>query len=474
MPLSRNRKTKIVATLGPASSAPEMVRTLLDTGVDIVRLNFSHGTHEDHATALKRVRAAEQEINRPIGIFADMQGPKLRLGVFENGSIDLKKGMNIRFDLDPAPGNEKRVNLPHPEVIEALEEGADLLFDDGRAHLRITKKGKDFVEAGVIAGKKLMDRKGLNLPNTLLRSSVLTEKDKKDIAAALDMGVEWIALSFVQRPEDVKEARALIGDRARVIVKLEKPSAIKHLEELVEMSDAVMLARGDLGVEIPAEHVPSMQKHVVRACREKGKPVIIATQMLESMVSAPRPTRAEASDVATAIYDGADAVMLSAETATGEYPVEAVSIMSRIAADVEQDELYRKIMDAEHPITKKETSSDAITTAASNVAATLSAAAIVNYTTSGSTALRTARQRPPMPILCLTENLAAARRLQLSYGVYAVHTEDVDNFDDMVSKAVRIAQEHAVADAGERLVITAGVPFGTIGSTNVLRVAKVG
>lgn len=470
--LKRNRKTKIVATLGPASSTPDMVRKLFETGVDIFRLNFSHGVHADHEKRIKIIRELEKELGRPIGVFADLQGPKLRLGTFANGSVDIDKGMKITLDSNPAPGDAKRVYLPHPEILEALQVGSDVLLDDGKAHLRVVKKGKDFVETEVIAGKKLMDRKGVNLPNVLLKVSSLTEKDRKDLEASLAMGVDWIALSFVQRPEDVKEAREIIGTRAKIIVKIEKPSAVESLQAIVELADAVMLARGDLGVEIPSEKVPSVQKHVVRVCRMLGKPVIIATQMLESMISSPRPTRAEASDVATAIYDGTDAVMLSAETASGEYPLEAVSIMDKIAESVEVDNLYRKIMDAEHPDPEK-TPSDAITSAASWVASTVAATAIVNYTSSGSTTLRTARERPSVRILCLTENLQVARRLQLSYGVYTVHTKDIDSFGEMVKKASRVALEHAIAKQGDKLVITAGVPFGTPGSTNILRVSVV-
>lgn len=472
MSFKRNRKTKIVATLGPASSTPEMVRALFEAGADIFRMNFSHGTHEDHKKRLDIIRALEQDVQHPIGVFADLQGPKLRLGTFKDGAIDIEKGMRITLDSDPTPGTQQRVYLPHPEILDVLVEGADVLLDDGKVHLHVVKKGKDFVETEVIAGKRLSDRKGVNLPNVLLKVSVLTEKDRRDLDAAIQMGVEWIALSFVQTPQDVAEARKLIDGRAKVMVKLEKPSAIEHLEAIIDLSDAVMLARGDLGVEIPAEKVPSVQKRVVRYCRQAGKPVIIATQMLESMISSPRPTRAEASDVATAIYDGADAVMLSAETASGDYPLEAVSIMNRIAADVEVDELYRKIMDAEHP-DPDSTPSDAITAAASNVAATIGAAAIVNYTTSGSTALRTARERPTVPIICLTPHLAVARRMQLSYGVYAMQTEDVDNFGDMVKKAVELAQQQNIAAKGQRVVITAGVPFGTPGATNILRIAWV-
>lgn len=472
MQIKRNRKTKIVATLGPSSSTPEMIGALFESGVDVFRLNFSHGTHEDHKKRVDIIRAIEREKDRPIGVFADMQGPKLRLGAFKEGAIELHKGMRLTLDSNPAPGNAQRVHLPHPEIIEALREGADVLLDDGKVHLHVVKKGADFVETEVIAGKKLSDRKGVNLPNVLLKVSALTEKDRRDLEASIAMGVDWIALSFVQRPDDVAEARKIIGDRAKIIVKLEKPSAIEHLDAIIDLTDAVMLARGDLGVEIPAEQVPAVQKRVVRASREKGKPVIIATQMLESMITSPRPTRAEASDVATAIYDGADAVMLSAETASGEYPLEAVSIMDKIAIDVEKDPLYRKIMDAEHP-DPDNTSPDAITSAASWVASTVSAAAIVNYTTSGSTTLRTARERPSVPVLCLTESLGVARRLQLSYGVNPVHTRDVDNFADMVDKACALALQQGIAQKGQRLVITAGVPFGTPGSTNILRVAWV-
>ena len=472
MSLKRSRKTKIVATLGPASSSPEMVKELFKTGVDVFRLNFSHGNHADHKARLDIVRGLEKEFDKPVGVFADMQGPKLRLGVFENGSVDIEKGDKITLDSKDEPGNKDRVYLPHPEIIEALQVGANILLDDGKVHLRVINKGSDFVETEVIAGKKLMDRKGVNLPDVLLKGSVLTKKDREDLSAALDMGVDWIALSFVQRVEDVIEARELIGDRAQIIVKIEKPSAVKDFAEIVKLTDAVMLARGDLGVEIPAEKVPSVQKQIVRICRQEGKPIIIATQMLESMIDCPRPTRAEASDVATAIYDGADAVMLSAETASGDYPIEAVSIMDKIATEVESNDLYRKIIDAEHP-DPNNTSPDAITSAAPNVAKNVSAVAIVNYTSSGSTARRTSRERPHVPIFCLTDGLSVARQLQLSYGVYSVHTADVEGFREMVSKACDQAKAHGFVKNGENLVITAGVPFGTPGSTNILHIANV-
>lgn len=474
MTFRRSRQTKIIATLGPASSTKEMVRALYDAGADIFRLNFSHGVHEDHQKRLNLIREIEKETGRPIGVFADLQGPKLRLGVFKDSAIDVEKGHRIRLDLDPTPGDLTRVNLPHPEIIDVLQVGHDVLLDDGKVHLHVVEKGADFVVTEVIAGKRLSDRKGVNLPNSLLKVSVLTPKDLRDLEAAIGMGVDWIALSFVQTAQDVADARKIIGDRCKIIAKLERPSAIHadHLQGIIDLTDAVMLARGDLGVEIPAEKVPAVQKRVVRACRTSGKPVIIATQMLESMISSPRPTRAEASDVATAIYDGTDAIMLSAETASGDYPLEAVSIMNKIAADVENDELYRKIMDAEHPDPDKNPS-DAITNAASMVSDTVGAAAIVNFTMSGSTALRTARERPRVPVICLTEHTQVARRMQLSYGVYSVHTGDIDNFGDMVKIAVETARDHKIASVGQRIVITAGVPFGTPGATNILRVAWV-
>jgi pyruvate kinase len=403
---------------------------------------------------------------------ADLQGPKLRIGTFRDGPIELTEGQAFRLDLDDTPGDATRVQLPHPEVLQAIEAGQILLLDDGKVRLRVEHCGPDHAETRVEAGTRLSDRKGLNVPQTVLPLSPLTPKDRDDLAFALDIGVDWIALSFVQRPEDVAEAKRLIAGRAHLVVKMEKPSAIHHLDQLIDQTDAMMVARGDLGVEMPPEDVPSLQKRIVRNCREAGKPVIVATQMLESMISAPAPTRAEASDVATAVYDGADAVMLSAETAAGEYPKEAVAIMDRIARRVENDPLYRTLMDAEHA-DPENTAADAITAAARQVAHTIGAAGIVTYTTSGSTTLRAARERPEVPILCLTSSPATARRLSLCWGVHAVHTSDVQDFPEMVKKACAIAYRDGLAKEGQRLVITAGVPFGTPGNTNVLRIAWV-
>lgn len=473
MTLKRNRHTKILITLGPASDNKESLTSLITKGADNVRMNFSHGSHNDHQKRINIIREIEQEIGKPIGIIADLQGPKLRIGSFKNDKIYLKKGQKIKFDLIDEPGDETRVTLPHPEIIDAVNVGDTLLMDDGKVRVIIAEKEKDCLIVTVEAGQKLSNNKGVNVPGVKLPIPTLTKKDINDLEAALNMGVEWIAHSFVQSADDVKVCKDLIKGRAKHIVKLEKPSALDELDDILALTDAIMIARGDLGVEIPPENVPGAQKHIIRTCRSLGKPVIVATQMLESMTESPQPTRAEASDVATAIYDGTDCIMLSAETAVGSYPTEAVIMMDRIAKSVEGDQLYRKVMDADHPDTETMNTSDSITAAAYHVAQDVNAAAIVNYTTSGSTALRTARHRPTVPILCLTESEVTARRLALSYGVHPIVTIDVDNFDDMVKRASRIARTKGFADKNDSLAITAGVPFGTVGSTNVLRIAKV-
>jgi pyruvate kinase len=471
--MRRQRSAKIVATLGPASSAPETIAALFHAGVDVFRLNFSHGDRSDHQARVATIRALEKETGRPIGILADMQGPKLRLGTFGNGKVRLKPGAHFRLDLDKTPGDQERAPLPHPEIFAALEAGTELLLNDGNVRLKVEACGEHFAETLVIDGGELSDRKGVNVPNAVLPLAALTEKDRGDLAFALDAGADWIALSFVQRPDDVAEARKLVANRAGVMVKLEKPAAVRRLAEIIELSDALMVARGDLGVEMPPEDVPPIQKQIVHACRAAGKPVIVATQMLESMVHAPVPTRAEASDVATAIYEGADAVMLSAETAAGEFPVEAVTMMDRIIRRVQSDPLYNAGLHAGSVLEPEHTSSDAISAAARQVAHTIGAAAICSYTTSGATALRAARERPNAPILALTSSLQTARKLALVWGLHCVHTSDVTNFADMVLKAAKTAHSEGFAERGQRIVITAGVPFGTPGSTNVLRIAWV-
>src|SRR5947209_4749281 len=468
----RLRSAKIVATLGPSSSAPDRIRALFEAGVDVFRLNFSHGTHEDHQARFAAIRRVESATGRPIGILADLQGPKLRLGTFAEGRIELAAGARFHLDLDRQAGDESRAPLPHPEIFEALRPGTELLLDDGRVRLEVETCGSSFADTRCVVGGTLSDRKGVNVPNAVLPLSAITDKDRADLSFALEHGADWIAFSFVQRPADVAEGRKLIGGRAGVMVKLEKPSAIQHLAEIIELADGLMVARGDLGVEMPPEDVPSVQKQVIHACRLAGKPVIVATQMLESMITAPTPTRAEASDVATAVYEGADAVMLSAETAVGQYPIEAVTMMDRIACRVQKDPLYHSIMESTR-IEHEHTAPDAISAAACQVAGLVGAAAIVSYTTSGATALRAARERPDAPILVLTSNLGTARRLAVLWGAHCVHTRDVKNFGDMVQQAVRIARREKIAEPGQRVVITAGVPFGTPGATNILRIAWV-
>lgn len=470
--IHRKRSTKIVATLGPASSTQAMIRALFEAGADMFRLNFSHGAHADHRERLRLIREVEQDVGRPIAVLGDLQGPKLRVGVFGNGPIKLKAGQPFCLDLNPAPGDTSRVQLPHPEIFAAVTPDSDLLLDDGKLRLRITKCGVDFAETVVISGHTLSDRKGVNVPDVVLPLSPLTVKDRADLEVALDMGVDWIALSFVQRPEDIQEARKLIGTRAAIMAKLEKPSAVRNLLPILELADGVMVARGDLGVEMPPEDVPRTQKLIVREARRIGKPVIVATQMLESMITNATPTRAEASDVATAVYDGADAIMLSAESAAGQYPVEAVTMMDRIARHTQEDPTYNTGIAAQHP-NLQHTSADAITAAACQVAATIEASAIITYTTSGSTTLRAVRERPDVPIICLTSKLETARRLTLSFGVHAIQTPDVNSFSEMVQKAVQILLRDKLAHVGQRVVITAGVPFGTPGNTNVLRIAWI-
>jgi pyruvate kinase len=470
--MHRDRFTKIVATLGPASSSRERLRALFEAGADVFRLNFSHGTPDDHRQRVELLRALEKEYRHPIAILMDLQGPKLRLGSFAEGPMALSKGQTLRFDMDAAPGTAQRVPLLHPEIFKAARPGGILLIDDGKVRLHIVANDEATIDAEVEVAGTISDRKGVNLPNLVLPMSPMTPKDHKDLTYGLALGVDWVALSFVQHANDIAELKKLVAGRAAVMAKLEKPAAIDHLDEIIEQSDGIMVARGDLGVEMPPEAVPPLQKRILAACRVLGRPAIVATQMLESMVHAPTPTRAEASDVATAVYDGADAVMLSAESAAGAYPIEAVAIMDRILKSVEADPLYRKLMDASRH-EPEATTADAISAAARQCAHTLGAAAIVTYTTTGSTTLRAARERPGVRILCLTPSLDTARRMTLAWGVHPIHTEDAHNFADMVARAVRIARQQKIAKPGERLVITAGVPFGTPGATNILRIAYV-
>lgn len=472
IPLRRHRRTKIVATLGPASSTPEVLERLYRGGADVFRLNFSHGSHEDHAARIRMIRALERKVGRPIGILADVQGPKLRVGRFQGGRVQLQNGQRFRLDMSATPGDVRRVQLPHPEIMEAARIGTTLLLDDGKLRLRVVHKRDDHLETEILVGGPLSDRKGVNVPDVALPIPALTEKDRADLDFVLPLGIEYIGLSFVQRPEDVAEAKAIAGGRAWVMVKMEKPQAVENLDGILALTDCVMVARGDLGVECPPEEVPLIQKRIVRAARALGKPVVVATQMLESMISAPAPTRAEASDVATAVFDGADAVMLSAESAAGQFPFEAVNMMDRILTRVEQDDGWRQITDAARPAPEK-TSAGAIAAAARQVAETIEAEVIATFTATGSTTLRVARERPGSPILGLTSSEHTSRRMAVVWGVHPLLSAEPHSMTDMVHKAVRAAQAEGFANAGDEVVVTAGVPFGTPGTTNALRVATV-
>jgi len=470
--MKRTRRVKIVATIGAASDSPEMIKALFETGVDVFRINMSHSSHKDMKILHGRIRAVEKEVNRPIGILCDLQGPKLRIGDIEK-KTKIKKGDPFRFDLDKKTGDRTRVYLPHREIIESVSNGDELILDDGKLRMVVKEHGADFIYATVLIGGKLSKNKGISCPDTVLPFSAMTDKDRSDLEYATSVGVDWIALSFVQRVSDVVEARKLARGKAAIMAKIEKPTAIEDLDGIIEEADGLMIARGDLGVEMPLEQVPGLQKRILRSARQAGKPVIVATQMLESMIEAPVPTRAEVSDVATAVFEGADAVMLSAESAVGEYALEAVGTMDKVAIEVEQDQYYNTIIRAQST-PPEATTADAISFACRMVADTLDSAAILIYTATGSTALRTARERPSQPLLALTPICETARRLTILWGVYCVLTEDPTDMDEMVDGACRIAYREGFAQTGQRVVITAGVPLGTPGATNMLRVAYVG
>lgn len=468
--MKRTRNVKIVATLGPSSDTYDMIRTLHEAGADVFRLNMSHGTQDEIAAKHAAIRKVENDLNSPIAILADLQGPKLRVGTFADGPQELEVGAPFRLDLDETPGDVTRVCLPHTEIFAALEAGAHLLVNDGKIALKVTECGPDFAQCEVVTGGTISDRKGVNVPDVELPLAALSEKDRSDLEFACALGVDWIALSFVQRPADVKEARDLIYGRAAVLSKIEKPNAVERFDDILAASDGIMVARGDLGVELPVQNVPPIQKRMVRKCRAAGKPVIVATQMLESMIDSPMPTRAEVSDVATAIYEGADAVMLSAESAAGRFPREAVSTMNNVATEVEQDPTYTQIIEASR-LVARQTVADAMVAAAREVAENTNVKAICCFTQSGTTALLTARERPRVPIIALTPLHSTARRLALSWGTNCVLTGTVDRFKGAVISAVRAARKEGFASEEDFVVVTAGVPFNVPGTTNILRVA---
>ncbi len=469
----RSRRVKMIATLGPASFEPEVVKALFLAGVDVFRINMSHASHDMMRERVATIRKLEEEVERPIGILVDLQGPKLRVGLFANGSEDLRKGDIFTLDDNPKPGDHARVQLPHPEILESLRPGHRVLIDDGKVLLRVQTHTDQRSECVVEVAGKISNKKGVSLPDTTLPTSAMTAKDRADLHAALDENIDWIALSFVQRPEDVIEVKQIVGNRASVMAKIEKPQAIDRLEGIIAVSDAIMVARGDLGVEMPLERVPGLQKTITRMARKVGKPVVVATQMLESMITTPVPTRAEVSDVATAVFEGADAVMLSAESASGQFPLEAVATMNRIAETVEAEAIYRGIIDSQRA-TPEPTGADAIAEATRYVADTLGAKVICAWTASGSTGLRIARERPASAVLALTPFVEIARRLALVWGVHPVVTDDARDERDMTNRACRHAYIDGFAGVGDRVIVVAGVPFGTSGSTNNLRIAVVG
>lgn len=471
--MRRLRRIKILATLGPASSDSASIRKLFEAGADVFRINMSHTPHDKMREMVATIRNVESSYGRPIGILIDLQGPKLRLGNFENGFVELNNGAMFTLDADPTPGDKTRVHLPHPEILKALRPGHALLIDDGKLRLIAEETSPDHALVRVVTGGKMSDRKGVSLPDTDLPVSAMTPKDRADLEAALETGVDWVALSFVQRADDVIEAKKLVRGRAAIMSKIEKPQAIDRLAEIMEVSDALMVARGDLGVELPAERVPGLQKQMTRMARRAGKPVVIATQMLESMITSPVPTRAEVSDVANAVFEGADAIMLSAESAAGKFPVEAVLTMNRIGEECERDPTYRGVIAAQRP-DPEATAGDAIADAARQIAETLDLSAIICWTSSGSTALRVARERPKPPVVAITPNVNTGRKLSLVWGVHCVIAEDAHDQDDMIDRAARISFRDGFAKAGQRVIIVAGVPLGTPGTTNMVRIAYVG
>jgi pyruvate kinase len=471
--MRRQRRTKVVATLGPASASRAVIGRLFAAGADVFRINMSHTTQERMREMVVAIRAIEADCNRPIGILIDLQGPKLRLGSFKNGFAEIDAGQDFVLDGDPTPGDATRVELPHPEIFAAIKPGDTLLIDDGKLSLTAMQVDAQRIVAQVKVGGKVSNRKGVSLPNTVVPLAALAPKDFADLEAALDAGIDWVALSFIQRPEDVAEAKKITRGRAAVMAKIEKPQAVARLSEILDLADALMVARGDLGVEMPLEKVPGVQKEMTRACRRAGKPVVVATQMLESMINSPVPTRAEVSDVATAVFDGADAIMLSAESASGQYPVEAVATMNRIAEEVENEAIYPPSLHVLHTEPER-TGADAIAAAARQVAETLDLAAIVCWTSSGSTGLRVSRERPQPPVVAISPLVDTGRKLSLVWGVHCVIAEDARDQDDMVERACQIACKEGFAEAGERVIIVAGVPLGTPGATNMMRIAFVG
>jgi len=471
--MKRNRKAKILATLGPSSSEKKIIEDLFIAGCDVFRLNFSHGDIEVHRKNYENIRSLEKKYNHATCVLADLQGPKLRVGLFKNVKENLKKGKKFRLDLSSELGDDTRVNFPHSEIYQHLTPNSILLVNDGRIRLQVIEQNKDHLITEVLNDAEISNNKGVNIPDIILPIDALTNKDKSDLIKALDMGVDWVALSFVQQAEDINKLKKIIGNKALVMAKIEKPSAVKNIDKIIDASDGIMIARGDLGVEMPTEQVPIAQKNIIRRCRHFGKPVVVATQMLESMIDNLVPTRAEASDVANAIYDGTDAVMLSGESAIGSHPIEVVNTMNNIIKTVENDKNnYNLRIEDENVDDVNNT--DAITLAAYSIAKKSNAKAIITFSVSGRTTRRMARERAPVQIVGLSPKINTTRRMQMYWGVNSCYSiEDAQNAQEMVKIACTIVKNKKLVEPGDSVVISAGVPFGSAGTTNLLRLAEI-
>ena len=464
------RSTKIVATLGPSSNTENKIKKLIFAGVNVFRLNFSHGSHEDHLSTLNIIRRIETKFKLQLGILADLQGPKFRIGKVED-NVKLKVNDLFILDKEKEIGSRKRAYLGHNEIYKSIKTNSIILIDDGKIKLKVLSKEKDILKTKVLVGGNLSSNKGVNLPNLILDTKPITKKDRNDLTFILENEIDWIALSFVQKVDDVKYVKKIIKNKKPLISKIEKPSALNDLDKIIELSDGIMVARGDLGVELPPSNVPGIQKNIIMACRVLGKPVIVATQMLESMINTPVPTRAEASDVATAVFDGADAVMLSAETAVGQYPVDSVNTMSNI---LEATEKHIKLHPHDSPRALKKENSiyHAVSNAAVNLAETVNAKAIVAFTASGKTAFRISRERPDLLLIVMTPENIVRRKLSLLWGAKSFLSK-VQGYEAAIKEARQTIKINKLAKVNENIIVVAGMPFGIEGTTNSIRVVTI-
>ena len=465
------RKTKILATIGPSSEKITKIEKLISSGVDAFRINCSHTTESQFESYIKNIRKVEKKLKKPIGILIDLQGPKLRIGEIEN-NIPLKRGQKLLFINSKKSSKSNEVPLPEEKVFKSIKVNHPIFIDDGKIKLKVLKVYKNIIETKVLLEGVLKSKKGINLPETVLKNSALTSKDKKNVKKGIELGVDWIALSFIQSPEDIKDLRKICKKNVSIMAKIEKPTALNHINKITELADGLMIARGDLGVELPIQDVPSWQKRIIREARMQGKPVVVSTQMLESMITSKTPTRAEVSDVATAVFEGSDAVMLSAESAIGDNPELAVKMMDKIAHSVEKNPNYSSILSAQLEETPDSTP-DAIATAARSLASELNSPIIVCYTESGSTGIKVSRVRPKQMILTVTPIIKTARKLTLVWGVKCIVQKDANNLEQMIRMTKAYSKKEKIIKIGEKMVITAGLPLKKLGTTNLIRVIKV-